>query len=125
MHLYGMPYKDPGRKAIGSKNIARSVSQRRRAQRATLSPTLSSKVVRPTGPIPEEEEHSGWGVFLLFAGIVLSLPILYFGFGSGQTTSIIPLQITKIVMARKTNRFLSYHTLADYMCERACVCSWN
>ena len=84
-HLYGMPYKDPEHKRQWEQRHRGERSQRRRAQRAALSPTISSKVVPPLGPTPEEEEHSGWGVFLLLAGIVLSLPILFFGFGSGQT----------------------------------------
>ena len=80
-----MLYKDPENKRQWEQKHRQERSQRRRTQRAALSSTLSSKVVPPTGPIPKEEEHGGWGIFLLLAGVVLSLPILFLGFGSGQT----------------------------------------
>ena len=80
-----MPYEDPERKRQWEQRHRQERSQQRRAQRAKISPAISPKVVAPAGPPPEEEKHSGWGVFLLFAGIVVGRPVLLAGFGSGQT----------------------------------------
>ena len=86
MNQYGMPYKDPERKREWEQRHRQERSQRRRVQRAELAPTVSPKVVPPAEPSPKEEEHSGWGVFLLLAGLVLSPALFCFlGFGSGQT----------------------------------------
>jgi len=78
-----MPYKDSERKREWEQRHRQERSQRRRVQRAQLSPTIGPKGRLPGEPTPKE--RSGWGVFLLFAGIALSLPIVSFGFGSGQT----------------------------------------
>lgn len=79
-----MPYKDPERKRQLEHRHRQERSHRRKAQRAKISPTISPKVVAPAGHNPKQENHSCWGVFLLFAGIAVGLPILLAGFGSGQ-----------------------------------------
>jgi hypothetical protein len=87
-----MPYKDPEHKRQWEQKHRQERSQRHRAQRTELSSTISPELVPPVEPSKKEEEHSGWGVFLLSAGIVVSLTILLTAFRVGTTRSVIPRQ---------------------------------
>ena len=83
-----MPYKDPERKrqwelAHRQKRTERRELQRAQQFRKTENASFETHRV-PDLASHKESKHTGWGFFLLFAGIVFGLPILFARSGSGH-----------------------------------------
>ncbi len=83
-----MPYKDPERKRQWELVHRQQRTERRRVQRAPQPvKTMNSQIQTSCVPDPasgKERKPKGWVFFLLFAGIVFGLPILFARSGSGQ-----------------------------------------